>query len=112
MLGNPRFGVTLRTAMQKLIEAGAIAQWHDDWGIDDIRDCLRNGDAPIVGVERRFFGHPSAPHAVVVMGIKDAMVEMLDPLIEQAQTTQIETFTMAWHSGGQEMLILRSSIPE
>lgn len=110
ILGNPRSGVTLRAATEKLIAAGALAQWHDDWGMDDLRDSLRDGDFPIAGVERRFFGHPSASHAVVITGIKNAMVEMLDPLIEQVQITQIQTFTQAWHSAGQEALILRSAL--
>lgn len=112
ILGNPRFGVTLRIATQKLMEARALAQWHGDWGIDDVRDSLRAGEFPIVGIERRFFGHSSAAHAVVLTGIDGQMIEMLDPLVEQPQTTQIETFTMAWHSAGQEALVILNPLPE
>ena len=80
LLGNPLFGVTLQQAAHKLVAAGAIAQWHDDWGLDDLRDCLRDGNFPIVGLERHFFGHPSAAHAVVVTAVSGQSVTFLDPL--------------------------------
>lgn len=44
VLGNPRFGITLTQAADKLLAAGAVAQWHVDWGLDDIRDSLRDGE--------------------------------------------------------------------
>ena len=55
LLGNPRFGLTLRQAVHKLVENGAFAEHHKDWNADDLRDCLREGNFPVVGVERRFF---------------------------------------------------------
>lgn len=84
---------------------------NDDWSIDDLRDCLRDGNFPIVGIERRFFGFPSAAHAVVLIGVRSDEVEMLDPLIEPPRITKIETFKSAWHSAGQEALVLFSSLP-
>src|SRR4051794_31935872 len=81
LLGNPRFGVTLRRAVIKLVEAEAIAEFHDDWGIDDLRDCLRAGWYPIVEVERRFFGHPDASHAVAIVEIRGLEVMVSDPLV-------------------------------
>ena len=80
-LGNPRFGITLTQAADRLLAAGAVTQWHTDWGLDDVRDCLRDGAYPIVGIERRFFGHPSATHAVVITAVHSVEVEMLDPLL-------------------------------
>ncbi len=70
LLGNPRFGLTLTQAARKLVEIGAVAEWQDDWNLDDLRDSVRDGNFPIVGIERRFFGHPSAAHAVVVIAVK------------------------------------------
>ena len=113
LLGNPRFGITLRQATDRLLVAGAVAQWYTDWGLDDLRDCLRDGSYPIVGIERRFFGHPSATHAVVMTVVQSAEVEMFDPLLGPAsQSSQLATFAAAWRSAGQEVLVLLSPLPE
>ena len=112
VLGNPRFGTTLTQAAERLLAAGAVAQWHADWGLDDVRDSLRNGVYPIVGIERRFFGHPSATHAVVITAVHEETVEMLDPLIGPApHIPHSATFAAAWHSAGQEALVLLSALP-
>ena len=107
LLGNPRFGLTLGQAAVKLSEYGAAAEWHCDWGLDDLRDSARGGNYPIVGIERRYFGHPSAAHAVVVVEVRATEIEMLDPLLgPEPRLSQIETFAAAWRSAGQEVLIL------
>jgi len=112
VLGNPRFGLTLTQAAHRLLAAGAVAQWYADWGIDDLRDCLRHDGYPIVGIERRFFGHPSATHAVVLTAVQSAEVEMLDPLLGPApHISQLATLAAAWRSAGQEVLVLRSPLP-
>jgi hypothetical protein len=112
LLGNPRFGLTLTQATGKLLETGATAKRHDDWSLDDLRDSVRDGNFPIVGVERRFFGHPSATHAVVVIAVRSAEIEFLDPLsdLPQPNTTNRETFLSAWSNAGREVLILHGSI--
>jgi hypothetical protein len=106
-LGNPRFGLTLGEAAARLLEAGAVAEWHTDWGLDDLRDCVRSSNYPIVGVERRYFGHPSAAHAVVIVDVRATEIEMLDPLLGPApRVTLLDTFAAAWRNAGQEVLIL------
>ncbi len=111
VLGNPRFGLTLKQAANRLQIAGAVLQWHADWGLDDIRDGLRDGVYPIVGIERRFFGHPSATHAVVITAVQGGEVEMLDPLLGPApQMAHVATYTAAWHSAGQEALVVLSPL--
>ena len=113
LLGNPRFGLTLSQAAEKLIENGAFAEWREDWNTDDLRDCLREGNFPIVGIERRFFGHESATHAVVIISVKADSIEFLDSLAnDKPQMTSRETFEVAWHSAGCEVLILQSPFPE
>jgi ABC-type bacteriocin/lantibiotic exporter with double-glycine peptidase domain len=34
VLGNPRFGITLTQAAQRLRSVEAVTQWHADWGLD------------------------------------------------------------------------------
>ncbi len=107
LLGNPRSGLTLAEAAAKLRAIGATAAWYADWGLDDLRDCLRDGNHPIVGVERSYFGHPNAAHAVVIVALHATEVELLDPLHGPApRVTLIETFAAAWRKAGQEALIL------
>lgn len=107
LLGNPRYGLTLEQAAAKLSERGAVTQWHPDWGLDDLRDCVRGGNYPIVGIERRYFGHPSAAHAVVVVDMRATEIEILDPLLgPEPRLSLIETFAAAWRSAGQEALVL------
>lgn len=107
LLGNPRYGLTLEQAAVKLAAHGALAEWHADWGLDDLRDSVRNGIYPIVGVERRYFGHASAAHAVVVVDVRATEIEMLDPLLGSAPcVSRIETFAAAWRNAGQEALLL------
>ncbi len=110
MLGNPRFGLTLTQAARRLQENGAIIEWHDDWSIDDLRDTLREGNFPIVGIERSYFGHPSAAHAVVVTKIGNQKIEFLDPLAdEHSQITNADNFMSAWYVSGQETLVILNS---
>jgi hypothetical protein len=112
LLGNPLYGITLAHAANRLLATGAVAQWHADWGLDDLRDGLRDGGYPIVGIERRFFGHPSATHAVVMTTVQSLAVEMLDPLLRPTPYSfQLATFAAAWRSAGQEALVLLSPLP-
>lgn len=113
LLGNPRFGLTLTQAAQKLTENEAFAEWREDWNTDDLRDCLREGNFPIVGVERRFFGYASATHAVVLLKVKADTVEFFDSLADnKPQITSRENFETAWQSAGREALILHSPFPK
>jgi Peptidase C39 family len=63
LLEQSPLGLSLEKACQRLQQNGVNASWHADWGMFDLRDCLRDGWFPIVGIERRFFGHPDALHA-------------------------------------------------
>lgn len=112
LLGNPRFGLTLGNAANKLLDASVIVEHHSDWGLDDLRDCLKADEYPIVGVERRFFGYASAAHAVVLLSILTSEVIALDPLLGPApQTYQFSTFERAWKSAGKETLMVQSHVP-
>ena len=52
----------------------------EDWSFDDLRDTLRTGHHPIVGVERHLLGYSRAFHAVVLVEITGATVTAPGPL--------------------------------
>lgn len=113
LLGNPRFGLTLTQATRKLFKNKVLVELNDNWNTDDLRDCLRQGNYTIVGIERRFFGYPSATHAIVLLEIEANKVEFFDPLAnDKPQNTNRENFENAWFSAGKEVLIIKSKIPE
>lgn len=108
-LGNPQLGITLNAALAHLEIIGAATEWHDDWNVDDLRDALRQGAYPIVGVERHIFGAPSARHAVVLISLTSQAVQVLDPLAEpNPQKYSLPTFARAWRLAGQEALLILS----
>ena len=77
LLGYTRLGVSLAAAQARLTASGATAEWHTDWNLTDVRDAVRDGHFPIVGVERHLLGYPRAFHAIVVTQITSATVEAL-----------------------------------
>ncbi len=105
-LGNPLFGITLAEAQQRLERAGVSAAFHEDWGLTDLRDCLRAGFHPIVGLERRFFGHTDSSHAIVLLSVDSRFVGAFDPLgSSQPETIKTETFEIAWNSAGHQITL-------
>lgn len=112
LLAHSAFGLSLGKAQQQLWQHSVNAELHEDWGLLDLRDCLRAGWYPIVGVERRLFGHRDAFHALVLVGISSQAVEALDPLGSSApETFGLETFERAWDSAGHQALVIRSPFP-
>ena len=106
-LGNPRLGITLSAAQAQLAQTGAVAEWHDDWGVDDLRDTLRQGAHPILGVERQLFGASPARHAVVLVSLTSQAVLALDPFATaRPQKYGLPTFARAWKLAGQEALLI------
>jgi len=80
VLGDPLFGLSLPQTYQRLTQAGLKVAFHDDWAPHDLRDCLRDGSYPIVGLERRPFGHTDSTHAIVLIGMGSQAVSAFDPL--------------------------------
>ncbi|HXG66148.1 MAG TPA: hypothetical protein VNO70_13690 [Blastocatellia bacterium] len=109
LIGHTRLGVSLTMAQAKLAEAGATAQWHDDWGLDDLRDSLRGGHYPIVGVERHPLGYSRAFHAVVLVEITSAAITALDPLDGPEPCRYgMAAFALAWEMAGSEALVIET----
>jgi ABC-type bacteriocin/lantibiotic exporter with double-glycine peptidase domain len=111
-LGHSPVGLSLDEACQSMQLDGVQADFHTDWNLLDLRDCLRAGWAPIVGLERRFFGHADALHAVVLLEISSQTIRALDPLgSASAELFKLEAFELAWASAGQQALVIKSSFP-
>jgi hypothetical protein len=109
LIGHTRLGVSLAAAQRKLIEGGARAHLHEDWSLDDLRDALRAGHHPIVGVERHLLGYSRAFHAVVVIEIASAAVTALDPLDgPEPRRYGVTTFVSAWEMAGREALVIET----
>lgn len=108
-LAHTALGLSLKTACHRLQEARASATVHNDWNLNDLRDALRQGFYPIVGVERHVLGYPSASHAIVLTEIRSNMVKALDPLDgPNAKEFGIPAFELAWQLGGQQSLLIES----
>ena len=111
-LGNPLFGINLAQAAQRLKDANLLVSHHGDWGLVDLRDCLREGYYPIVGVERRLLGYSDASHAIVLIGISSRFIEAFDPLgAPTPETFKHKTFELAWSSAGRQALVIKSPFP-
>lgn len=108
LIGHTRLGISLGSAQAKLVEAGAIAEFHDDWNLDDLRDALRAGHHPIVGVERQPLGYPRAFHAIVLTEIISSAITALDPL-DGPKSCQygLVAFETAWEMAGREVLLIQ-----
>jgi hypothetical protein len=111
-LGQSPAGLSLEKACQRIQRIGAQATWRDDWGLIDLRDCLRDGWFPIVGIERRFFGHADVLHAVVLLDISSQSARAFDPLgSAQAEIFNLQTFELAWISAGHQALVIKAPFP-
>lgn len=112
LLRQTRLGVSLAVAQARLTDAGALAQHHADWNLTDLRDTLRAGQYPIVGVERSLLGYPRAFHALVLSEITSAVVSAFDPLDGPGlrQYGHV-SFVAAWELAGREALVIEAPPP-
>ena len=94
----------------RLSEAGATALLHEDWNLDDLRDTLRAGYHPIVGVERHLLGYARAFHAVVLVEVTSATISVLDPLGGPEPCRYgVAAFASAWEVAGREALVIEAA---
>ena len=107
LVGHARVGVSLSRATAKLKQAGFVARLYDDWSLDDLRDAVRTGLAPIVGVERQFLGYGSAFHAVVVTRVTSSAITILDPMDgPMARVHGATAFATAWREADCQALTI------
>jgi len=110
LIGHTRLGASLAVAQRQLRAAGATALWHEEWSVDDLRDTVRAGYHPIVGVERHLLGYARAFHAVVLVEVTSATVTMLDPLDgPEPRRYGGVAFIAAWEMAGHETLVIEAA---
>jgi hypothetical protein len=97
-------------AQRQVSRAGATALLHEDWNLDDLRDTLRAGYHPIVGVERHLLGYARAFHAAVLVEVASTAVTVLDPLDgPEPCRYRVEAFALAWQVAGREALVIEAA---
>lgn len=112
LIGHTRLGTSLAMAQMQMSKAGATVLLHEDWSLDDLRDSLRIGHHPIVGVERHLLGYPRAFHAIVLVEVTSVAVTILDPLEGPApHRYRIAAFVAAWDLAGREALVIEAAPP-
>jgi ABC-type bacteriocin/lantibiotic exporter with double-glycine peptidase domain len=110
LIGHTRLGASLAVAQMRLSQAGATAFLHEDWSLDDLRDTLRVGYYPIVGVERHLLGYARAVHALVLVAVTSTAVAVLDPLDgPEPHHYGVAAFVAAWEAAGREALVIEAA---
>ncbi|NOT53544.1 MAG: hypothetical protein HOP18_02965 [Deltaproteobacteria bacterium] len=110
LIGHSRLGTSLAMAQRKLRDAGVMALFHEDWSLDDLRDMLRAGFHPIVGVERHQLGYSRAFHAIALIEVTSTAVTVLDPLDgPDPRGYGVPAFVSAWVMAGREALIIKAA---
>jgi ABC-type bacteriocin/lantibiotic exporter with double-glycine peptidase domain len=110
LIGHTSLGTSLTVAQRQLSNAGVVAFLHADWSMDDLRDTLRAGHHPIVGVERHLLGYARALHAVVLAEVSSMAVTVLEPLDgPEPRRYGVAAFTLAWEVAGREALVITAT---
>lgn len=111
--GDPRSLRSLRPwNAAKPVAAGladlhVVVKYESDWGLDDLRDVVRTGTTPIVGIDLRPVEGLFAFHAVVVLDITAEQVIAHDPLYQEgSRLISLTTFEAAWNKADRETVII------
>lgn len=74
--------------------------------LHDLRDCIREGSYPIVGVNLRRLRGIWSPHAQVVAEITSDLVRIHDPLLGRLRLKP-QTFEAAWADADYLTIIVK-----
>jgi len=104
-----RWNPLLATSSSAIVAAaqrlGFIHSREDDGlRVYDLRDLLRRGLFPIVGIQLHPYGL-IGDHAQVVVGLSSRTVDVYDPLLGPMRT-RLSTFEQAWKLGGYLTIVI------
>ena len=105
--GHTRAGMRPSQVGGGLTDLPVSAEYHLDWGLDDLSDAARSSAYPIVGIDLRPIDGLFAFHAVVVDEVTSDHVLVHDPLYKQGPRTIGRTaFEAAWDGAEREAVVI------
>jgi len=100
-------GLSLVDATKGFSDLPVTATVYNNWGLDDLRDEIRQSNYPIVGIDLRPIDGRFAYHAVVVVKIESNKVIVHDPEPEpKVREFNLATFMAAWKGASQQVLMI------
>jgi ABC-type bacteriocin/lantibiotic exporter with double-glycine peptidase domain len=107
--GQTVVGIRLADVVDGLFDLLVSVIVHEDWALDDLRDEIRQGNYPIVGIDLRPIDGRFAYHAVVVVKVESKKVTVHDPQHRQGmRELNFTTFANAWKEADQQVLLIIS----
>ena len=107
--GQTPLGLRLKDVIAGLTDLPVQVDLFENWGSDDLRDELRAGRYPVVGVSLRPLDGRFAFHAVVIIKIEATKIIVYDPEPGKGlRELSSQSFLMAWEAAGRQVLILSS----
>jgi len=105
--GQTVIGLCLTDVTDGLSDLPVTATVHNEWGLDDLRDEIRQFHYPIVGIDLRSIDGRFAYHAVVVGTVESNHVTVYDPQHGQGvRKLNPTTFMAAWSGADQQVLMI------
>lgn len=100
-------GIRLNRIAEGLADLPVFVKYEDAGSLDDLRDIVRSGTTPVVGIDLRQVEGIFAFHAVVVLNIDAERVTAHDPLYKEgSRSIGLRTFEAAWNEAGHESITI------
>lgn len=104
---QPIVGLSLTDVPKGLSDLPVIVTVYNNWGLDDLRDEVRQENYPIVGIDLRPVDGRFAYHAVVVTKIESNKITIHDPEPGRGvRELNFTTFLAAWKGAKQQVLMI------
>lgn len=105
--GQSALGLSLTEVPKGLSDLPVITTVHTDWGLDDLRDEIRQLNYPIVGIDLRPIDGRFAYHAVVIAKVESNKITVHNPEPGQGvRELNPAIFMAAWKGANQQVLMI------
>lgn len=100
-------GLRLNRIAQGLADLPVVVRYESNWSLDDLRDVVRAGVTPIVGIDLRPVDGLFAFHSIVILDITAQRVTARDPLYQEgSRSIGLTTFDAAWNKADRDTVII------
>jgi len=100
-------GMRLSRVADGLSDLRLAVKYESDLSLDDLRDEMRSGATPIVGIDLRPIEGIFAFHSIVILDITAQRVTAHDPLYQEgSRSIGLTTFDAAWKGADRETVII------